>query len=353
MDFGQCEPIQLMLEERVALADLGYPPEASSARLAEVFSERARRRFDWKIDPCRVEILTDVVQGMYVALRTLTEPGEAAIVQTPVYPPFRFAVTDCERRLIVNELRQGGTGYEMDLDALRRCIDPATRMLLFCNPQNPTGRAFSRMELEALAAIVLEHDLIVCSDEIHADLVYPDSRHIPFASISPEVAARTLTLSSATKAFNIAGLRCAVAAFGSGELQARFNTLPAHLRGGLGSLGLAATALAWTEAQAWLDEVVAYLDANRRFVAEFVADKLPGVVHHSPEATYLAWLDTRGLDIEPDPYQFFLDQARVALSDGRAFGAGGDGFVRLNFATSRHILTTILKRMAAAVAQRR
>ena len=185
-------------------------------------------------------------------------------------------------------------------------------------------------------------------DEIHGELVFPGSRHIPFASLSPEVEARTITLTSASKAFNIAGLRCAVAIFGSEELRKRFLACPRHLRGGLGSLGIAATEVAWRDSQPWLDEVLVYLETNRELVAEFIASELPGVRCFPPEATYLAWLDCREIGLEPSPYEFFLSRAKVALSDGSAFGGPGRGFVRLNFATSRPILSEALRRMAEA-----
>ena len=350
MDFPVCEPIQQLLAERFALSDLGYPSDRAIQSVKEIFAARAIERFDWIIEPRRIELLTDVVQGLYASLLTLSEPGEAAIVQTPIYPPFLHAVPECSRRLLINQLVCSGDHYGIDFEDLRAVADGGTRMLLFCNPQNPTGRAFTRAELETLAEFVLAHDLIVCSDEIHADLVYRGQRHIPFASLAPEIATRTVTLTSASKAFNIAGLRCAVAVFGSDELQRRFNSLPTHLRGGLGGLGLAATECAWRDGQAWLEELLTYLEANRDFAARFVAEQLPGVRHAKPEATYLAWLDCRALRLDPDPFQYFLTRGRVALSDGAAFGRGGEGFVRLNFATSRAILTESLDRMRTALA---
>ncbi len=349
MDFSVCAPIQQLLDETIAIGDIGYPREDNPQELAAIFAQRMQRKFDWEIDPERVEVLTDVVQGLYLSLLAFSERGQGAIVQTPVYPPFLHAVPDTGRHLVANPLVSTTGRYGIDFDQLRGQIDRDTRLLLFCNPQNPTGRVFTRAELETLSDIVLEHDLIVCSDEIHADLIYPGAEHIPFATVSPEMASRTVTLTSATKAFNIAGLRCAVAVFGSGSLQTRFNEIPAHARGGISSLGLAATAIAWSEGQAWLDETVAYLDDNRKFVANFLRDHLPDTKHRTPEATYLAWVDCRDLDLSPDPYSFFLERACVALSDGRAFGPDGDGFVRINFATSRAILTQVLERMANAV----
>jgi cystathionine beta-lyase len=274
------------------------------------------------------------------------------VVQTPVYPPFLIAVRELSRRLVESPLVAGHSRYEIDFDQLRAAIDPTTRVFLLCNPQNPTGRVFERRELEALAEIAIAHDLVVVADEIHADLIYDARRHIPFASLSPEVEARTLTLTSATKAFNIPGLRCAIAHVGSDALRKRFERVPRHVRGGLGSLGQAATLAAWREGQPWLDAVLAYLDGNRRRVAHFVDERLPGVRSFVPEATFLAWLDCRTLELEPSPQKFFLEQSRVALSDGSVFGAPGRGFARLNFATSRPLLDEIGTRIEKALRER-
>ena len=353
MDYPLAEPIRRVLEDALAYDDLGYPVNPRPQDLPTVFAARMAERFGWRIDPQRVDVLTDVVQGIYVAIDRFSAPGEGVVVQTPVYPPFLHAVRDLGRRMVENPLVRGAGRDELDLDGLRAALDPATRILLLCNPQNPTGRVFERRELEALAEIALRHDLVVVSDEIHADLAHPPHQHVPFATLAPEVEARTITLTSATKAFNIPGLRCAVAHFGSAELQRRFRSLPRHVRGGLGLLGLAATAAAWSECQPWLDHVLRYLDGNRALLAERVRRALPGVVHWSPEASYLAWLDCRALELGPSPQRFFLEHAKVALSPGEAFGKPGEGFVRLNFATSRALLEEILGRMERALRERR
>jgi cystathionine beta-lyase len=225
-------------------------------------------------------------------------------------------------------------------------------VLLLCNPHNPTGRVFDDAELGALAALAVERDLVVISDEIHADIIYPGARHRPFAALGPEVAARTVTLTSATKTFSIAGLRLAVAHFGSPDLLARYQTLPRFLLGGANAAGAVATLAAWRQGDAWVDELVRYLDGNRRLVADFVAGELPGITHASPQATYLAWLDCRQLVAEgrgPNPAGYFLERGAVALNDGADFGAHGEGFARLNFATSRSLLQRILERLADAL----
>ena len=352
MDFPLCAPVRRVLESALEIDDLGYPLDVQPDALPAAFVERMESRFGWRPDPRGIEVLTDVVQGIYIAIDQFSAPGEGVLVQTPVYAPFLSAVRELGRRLVESPLVAGDTRYEIDFDFLRHAIDPSTRVFLLCNPQNPTGRVFERRELETLAELALAHDLVVVADEIHADLVYDSRRHIPFASLSPEVEARTLTLTSATKAFNIPGLRCAIAHFGSEALRKRFARVPRHVRGGLGSLGQAATVAAWREGQPWLDAVLAYLDGNRRSVARFVAERLPGVRSFEPEATFLAWLDCRALELEPSPQQFFLEHARVALSDGSVFGAPGRGFARLNFATSRPLLDEIGTRIEKSLRER-
>jgi cystathionine beta-lyase len=351
MDFPVAAPISDFLTQMVGGNDLGYPINPTPSALPTVFAKRALERFGWNVDPHDVLVLTDVVQAFYIGLHTFSEPGDGVVVQTPVYPPILNATADVGRRRIVTTLVPGPRGYEIDFDDLRAKVDARARIFMLCNPQNPTGRAFTRAELESIARLAIERDLIVISDEVHADLVFPGHTHIPIASLGPEIAARTLTLMSATKAFNIAGLRCAVAIFGSESLKTRFRALPSHIRGGINSFGLGASEVAWTQAQPWLDEVMAYLDGNRAIVADFVKQRLPGIRHVAPQATYLAWLDCRALALPEDPFTFFLERARVALSDGRKTGQGGEGHVRLNFATSRPILQQILERLEKSLAR--
>jgi cysteine-S-conjugate beta-lyase len=349
MDFPVAEPIRRVLRFAVERSDLGYPIHPAPTDIPNLTSARMERLHGWSVAPGRVEILSDVVQGMYTAVHQLTEPGDGVVVQTPIYPPFLGSVAKLGRRLDENPLALGAHGFEFDLDRLRAITDARTRMLLLCNPHNPTGRVFRREELEALASLALERGWWVVADEIHQDLVWRGNRFVPFASLSPEVEARTITLTAASKAFNIAGLRCGVAIFGSDELRRRFCALPRHIRGGIGMLGIEALDAAWRHSEPWLDQVRAYLEVNRAYVTDFVRDELSGVVLHPPEATYLAWLDCRALSLQPSPFKFFLDVAKVALSDGATFGAPGRGFARINFATSRAILSEALERMAKAL----
>ena len=350
MDFPLAEPIRRVLQRAVDRSDIGYPIEPRATGITEAFAQRMDERFGWSVDPQRVEVLSEVVQGLYVALESYAASGEGAVVQTPIYPPFLQSVEDTGRRLVENRLLETATGYAIDFDRLRSDADADTRVFLLCNPHNPTGRVFSREELETLAELACERDWVVVADEIHGDLVFPGSQYIPFGSLSPEVGQRTVTLTSATKAFNIPGLRCAVAHFGSREVHDRFNaTHPRHVRGGIGILGLYATLAAWQHSQPWLDQVLRVLDANRNFASQYLDAHIPEIVHRIPEATYMAWLDCRGLDLSPNPAAFFLEKGRVALSTGSLFGSGFEGYARLNFATSQAVLEQILDRMREAV----
>jgi cystathionine beta-lyase len=348
MDYPMAEPIRRRLQRALDVGDSGYPLHPRPTKLPALYAERALRRYGWRVEPRRVELISEVVQGMYVAITQFSEPGEGVIVQTPIYPPFLSAVRDLGRTLVENPLRQTAEGFALDLEGLRAAAARA-RILMLCNPHNPTGRVFRRDELEAIAAVAEQHDLVVVADEIHADLVYRGARHIPFASLSPEAEARTITLTAGSKAFNIAGLRVALAIFGSDALKRRFVAFERHLRGGLAGPGILALEAAWSHADPWLDEVLAYLEANRDHVAAFVRAELPGVRHAAPEGTYLAWLDCRALGLAPSPQRFFLERAKVALSDGPSFGPPGEGFVRLNFATSRAILSRALEQLAKSL----
>ena len=352
MDFDLAPPIRAALDAQLAHHAPGYPPMYERSGLADLFAARAARRYDWHIAPDQVEFFSDVVQAIYLALLTLTEPGDGILIQTPIYPPFLHAVDETQRRPECCDLVAGSTRYEVDFDALDAMAAQCSLFLL-CHPHNPTGRAYTRAELERLAEIVLRHDLIVVSDEIHADLMLDDRVHVPFASLSPDIAARTVTLTAASKAFNIAGLCLACAVFGSASLRARFATLPNHVRGGRSTLGMTAAAAAWRDGDAWLADTLATLRTNRDGLAAHVAREWPAIRHFPPEATYLAWLDCRALELGEEPYRWFLREAKVALGEGPNFGACGAGFVRVNFATTPALLDEAIKRMGEALARRR
>lgn len=352
MDFGVAPPITEALDRLARNQEYGYA--ARDGALAAAFARRMQSRFNWTVDPADAHPIGDLVQASFSSVMAFSEPGDAVLLQLPSYPPFMAAINDTGRQLIANPMRDIGTRWELDLEAYDAAPDPRARVLIFCHPQNPTGRAFSRSELEAVASFAARHDLIVVSDEIHADIIYPGNTHIPFASLSPETAARTITITSATKSFNIPALRCAVMHFGTPALKQRFFArIPSRLLGSPGVTGVDATIAAWDEGQPWLDEIMSHLQANRDWLVQALRSELPGVTLRLPEATYLAWLDCSALELPGSAGQFFLDSARVGLNFGETFGPQDGAFARLNFASPAPVLHEIVGRMADAIRQGR
>jgi cysteine-S-conjugate beta-lyase len=355
MDFAVAAPIQAAIERIVREGDYGYPlrnGHRADRLLAAAFANRMKSCYGWELSPDLVLPMADLVQGTYAPILAFSEPGDGIVLQVPNYPPFREAINSTQRRLLALPMRDDGTRHVFDMNELEKLVDQRTRLFVLCNPQNPTGRVFSRDELLALGRFAIAHDLIVISDEIHSDLVYPGHRHIPFASLGPDIAARTVTLNSATKSFNIAGLRCALIAFGSEDLRNRFHKrIPPKVLGQPSIVGIDATVAAWTECQPWLDAVTAHLLRARNRVKDVLAAEVPEIRFHAPEATYLAWLDCSKLGLSTSAFQFFLDHARIGFSAGEAFDPGCAQFVRLNFATSMPILDEILDRFVTATRQ--
>jgi cystathionine beta-lyase len=351
MDFAVAEPVRRAIARLVEDGDYGYPRRIDDEGLEAAFAERMRARFGWEVDPARVVPVADLVQAIVASVLVFAGPGDGVVVQTPIYPPFLNAIANGGRRRAVAPLVDDGRRLALDPERLEAAVDPGTRLLLLCNPHNPSGRAFDRAELEAVARVAIERDLVVVADEVHCDLVYPGRRHVVLATLGPEIAARTVTINSATKSFNIPGLRCGVMHFGSDELLARFRrATPERLLGAVGVTGIDATVAAWREGQPWLDAVMEVLCANRDRVAAWAAGLAPAIRHHPPEATFLAWLDCAGVATGGAPPQrHFLERARVALHSGVEFGPGGEACVRLNFATSPEILDELLTRMARTI----
>lgn len=356
MDFGVAYPISRVLRRAAEDQEFGYPQREGGGggeALARAFRDRMQARFGWQTDPALVQPVTDLVQGTFACLTAFSDRGDGVVLQLPAYPPFHEAINSTGRRLLPWNLHSLQNGHAHESGALENAIDASTKVLLLCHPQNPTGRVLPRAELEAIGRLAIERDLIIVSDEIHADLIHPGHGHIPMGAISPEIGARTVTLTSATKGFNIPGLRCGVLYFGSAALRERFLArIPARLLGGPGITGIDATIAAWDHGQPWLDGVLPVLDRNRRRIASFLRAELPEIGFHMPEATYLGWLDCTRLELPVSAFDFFHGRAKVALSPGQAFNPGAEAFARLNFATSPAILDQILARMADAVRHR-
>jgi len=323
--------------------DFGYN-FAAAQQLPEVFSAWEARRHGWTPDPDKVRVFCDVMQAVDVALWMHCKPGDGVVVFTPIYPPFLRSSSADGRRLIDCPLDPDG--WLIDPERLEHAMSqPHARAVLLCNPHNPTGRAFSHKELELIADAALRYDLLVISDEIWCDLVHPGAKHTPLATIADEVAARTITISAASKAFNIAGLHCAVAHLGDDAVRGAIEALPGHVLGAVGSPGAEATLAAWTAGEPWLAETTAHLTAMRDHLAARLSAEMPCAKFSLPEATYLAWLDLRACSLGDDPAKELLEKARIALSSGCDFGEHGTGFARFNFATTGPILDELLDRL--------
>ncbi|MFB4287633.1 MalY/PatB family protein [Nonomuraea sp. ATR24] len=334
MDFRTAPAVREALRRR-ADGDLGYPVWLDSPQcepLAEAFAERMAARFGWAADAGSVRTYSDLNQALQVLLHVCTERGDAVALHTPAYHPFLGTLESMGRPLRPVPMVADGDSWRFEVPDLAGC-----RVLLLVNPHNPTGRVFTRAELEELAEHAERHDLLVISDEIHADLVYEPHRHIPFATILPN---RTVTLTSATKAFNLGGIRCSVAHVGAPAARKALDAQPEFVFGSPSVFGVEATVAAWRHGDAWLEETRALLDHNRHLIASGLPE---GVTYRVPEATYLAWLGYG----RPGMAEVLEREARVLLSDGAAFGPGGETFVRLNFATGRPVLEEILRRIGS------
>jgi cystathionine beta-lyase len=348
MDFCAPQPVIQALTERVAHGIFGYgvePPE-----LRPLLVERLQQLCSWQVPPEALVFLPGIVSGFNLAARAVTCPGDGLLVQTPVYFPFLYVPRNAHLAMNQMELTLCDDGrYEVDFDRFDAAITGRSRLFLLCNPHNPVGRVFTRAELEQMAEICLRHDLIICSDEIHCDLIFDDHRHIPIASLSPEIARRTITLIAPSKTFNIAGIHASVGIVTDPELRKHLETARGGMVPHLDVLGYTALLSAYRDGDPWLRQALAYMQANRDFLYDYVQEHLPGLAMQKPEGTYLAWIDCRGANLPANPHTFFLEQAGVALNDGATFGRGGEGFVRLNFACPRATLVQALEQMRQAL----
>ena len=351
MDFRAPQPVIDALQARLDHGILGYPglPEG----LTESVLGWLSRRHGWEVKPEALIFLPGVVTGFNLAAQAFARPGEGVLLQTPTYGKFFDVSRHVNFIQQEMELTRDASGqYQIDLDAFESAITPKTRVFMLCNPQNPTGRVFRQDELEAMAEICLRNEVIICSDEIHSDLIYSGHRHIPIASLAPEIADRTVTFIAPSKTFNVAGLKASVAIITNPALREKFEAARRGLVGWVNLLGMVAMQAAYAEGEPWLESLLPYLEANRDYLADFVARELPGVTMAKPEGTFLAWLDCRGLGTDQTPSTFFLKEAKIAVNDGAWFGSGGEGFVRLNFGCPRATLEEGLSRMKAAVEDR-
>src|SRR6516225_8058055 len=345
MDYDLAEPVLAALRSAVDLSDCGY---ANSSGLGEAFARFAAARHGWTVDPGRVHLIPDIMAGVEAILLLTTAPGDGVIINTPVYPPFFEHIPHAGRRVVEVPLVRDDGRWELDFDGLKAAFAAGARGYLLASPHNPTGRVFSAADLGRIGSLADRYGVTVIADEIHAPLTLPGARHTPFVSLGGAAAEHGVTLASASKAFNVAGLKGAVAVAGSASMQAVLERLPAACQYGAGLPGVIASKAAWISGDDWLDALIRQLDHARAEFGRLLGQRLPQAQYVPPEASYLAWVDCSALDLGPEPAEVFLRRGRVALGRGLDFGAPGDGFVRVTIGTSSALLADIADRMAAA-----
>ncbi len=343
MDFRSPPAVIEALNRRTGHGIFGYGVVPGT--LNHLVCEMLARQYGWEVDPEHLVWLPGLVCGLNIACRSVGEAHDAVMTMIPVYPPFLTAPKHSGRELVTVPLVSNATGWIIDFDLLEKSITPKTRLLLLCNPHNPVGRIFKRQELVELVSLCDKYDIVICSDEVHCDLILDaDRKHIPTATISPEAASRTITLMAPSKTFNIPGLGCSFAVIGNRQLRNKFIKAMGGIVPEVNILGITAAEAAYRDGWEWLAALLGYLRGNSELVEKEIAAMEPLAMHHV-EATYLAWIDARKVKTI-SPGQFF-EAAGVGLSDGSEFGF--PGYVRLNFGCQRSLLETALERMRKAI----
>jgi cysteine-S-conjugate beta-lyase len=347
MDFPIAGPIAEALHAAVGRSDLGYA--GPNPGLAEALAGFAARRWGWRLDPAQVVLAPEVGVAVVEVLRLLVRPGDRVVINPPVYDSFFPWVAETGCQLVEVPLGRTGDGWSLDLDAMQAAFRDGARVHLLCSPHNPTGTVHQRQDLERLATLAASHGVTVLSDEIHAPLVLPGPTHHPFLSVSPEAAAHGMVFTSASKAWNLAGLKCAAIITADPANRRLVERLPEELPWRVGHLGVLGGIAAFQDGEPWLEEVLGVLDHHRHYLADLLAARIPAIRYRPPDASYLAWLDCTALGLGDDPSAAFLERGRVALSPGPSFGRPGVGHARLNMGTSRQILAAAVDRMTATV----
>ena len=349
MDFPVAEPIRRALIEMVNKSDLGYLGAIPEMGIA--FAKFAERRFGWSPDPLQIRIAADVGVGIVEVLRAITHAGDKILINSPVYPNFwtwsnETHLETVDVQLHRSESEVNGSPWLLDWAGIEAAYASGIKVHLICNPHNPLGRVYTREELERLVKLAKAHNVIIISDEIHAPLTFSEQKFTPFLSLGEDARAVGITVTAASKGWNIAGLKCAIIITENEAMHERLNAIaPAtHYRASL--LGAFATVAAFEEGEPWLEKLMSQLDINRKLVVDLVAEKLPLARIHMPHCSYLAWIDFSGYEIEGEPFTHLLEQAKVAFVPGSRFGENFSSFIRLNFATSPEIITEAINRVA-------
>jgi len=349
MDFGAAAPIIDALERLSEDAAFGYLPPHLCEELAVVCAEFELRRFGWELDPAVIQPVPDVIKALELAITNFSHPGSPIILPTPAYMPFLIVPGLLGREIIQVQMRNDGGFFTLDLDAIEDAFRAGGQLLVFCNPYNPLGRVFTLDEMTRLTELVDRHGGRVFADEVHAPLVYPGRRHIPYASTSDAAASHTLTSTSASKAWNLPGLKCAVVILSNEPDRQHWEKMGAFASRGASNPGVVANIAAFRHGEPWLDEVLAYLNESRHLLGDLIGRHLPQVRYRPPEGTYLAWLDCSAMGLTESPGVLVTEQAHVSVVDGPAFGDGGEGSFRFNFATPQPLLAEMIGRIGAVL----
>jgi cystathionine beta-lyase len=351
MDFLSPPAVIAAVQARAAHGIFGYARPVRSS--VDAFVNALAARYGWSIDPSWLVWLPGLVVGLNVTAQAFAGPGDEVLTVTPVYPPFMSAPKNSGRlsTQVPFRLDAANRRWEIDWHALEKAVTPKTKLFYLCNPHNPIARVWRREELVKLGEFCVRHDLLLCSDEIHCDLILDALPHIPTAVLGDEVARRTITLMAPSKTYNVPGMGTSMAIIPDAQLRARFHRAAAGVMAEVTGLGYVACEAAYRDSEPWRQSLLVYLRGNRDFLLDFVARELPGVTVEAPiEATYLAWLNVAALKL-PDPIAHFEIHG-VGLSDGAFFGAARGSHVRLNFGCPRTTLTEALTRMKRAVTAR-
>lgn len=352
MDFRIPQPVIDAVTERVAHPVFGYTRTTSET--IEAVVQRLEAKYGWKVAPEWVVITPGVVPAVNAAVRAYVPEGGSVVVQSPAYPPFWSTGPNNKVKTVSNLLRLDGGRYEVDLDALERDFrESGAKAMILCSPHNPVGRVWTRDELVRMGEVALKAGAVVISDEIHCELILKGYKHIPFASISPEFEANSVTCFAASKTFNVAGMHCSVAIIPDEEMRKKFNQVRSGIQGTPDFLAIIAMEAAFRHGDEWLAQLMGYIEGNVQFLLEYFAERIPAIKPIKPEGTYLVWLDCRGLGIK-DPKElqrFFNEQAKVGMNAGYSFGPGGEGFMRMNIGCPRSILEEGLGRIEEAVSR--
>lgn len=349
MDFETSQPVIDAVVKRAQHGIYGYTEKPASFYAS--IADWMKKRHGWHISNEWITVCPGVVPALCFSMLSFTEPDDKVLLQSPVYPPFFSSIKDNGRIVVNNQLRQENGKYVMDFEDLEAKLGSGVKVMLLCSPHNPVGRVWSKEELRKVGELCARYNVIIISDEIHSDLIYSNFNHIPAASISEELAARTVTCIAPSKTFNIAGLSTSAVIIPDKGLRHKFNSTIKRLGIGMSNLfGITALEAAYINGEEWLNQVLAYMENNIDYLVHYFSTRIPQIKVSKPQGTYLVWLDCRELGMDQkDLVNFFINKARVGLNDGAAFGAGGEGFMRMNIACPRSFLEEALKRIEQAV----